>query len=194
LESIQLDVRLVAATNRDLEAEVKAGRFRADLYYRLNVTRLDLPPLRQRPDDVEALVLHFFKEACTEFGKALPLPSADLLLALRGLPWPGNVRELKNAVERMVIHANGPLSLASLPAEYVAQRRGPATAPAGAAVSAPSSAPAAPAGLSPAEEAERAKILSLLEQHRWNKAQVARELGVSKPTFFKRLHKYGLMD
>jgi DNA-binding NtrC family response regulator len=189
LESIQLDVRLVAATNRDLEAEVKAGRFRADLYYRLNVTRIDLPPLRQRPDDVEALVLHFFKEACTEFGKALPLPSPDLLQALRGLPWPGNVRELKNAVERMIIHANGPLNLASLPAEYATQRR---SAPKQEAASA--SRPAAPAGLSPAEEAERLHILSLLERHRWNKAQVARELGVSKPTFFKRLHKYGLME
>jgi DNA-binding NtrC family response regulator len=191
LDTIQLDVRLVAATNRDLEAEVKAGRFRADLYYRLNVTRIDLPPLRQRPDDVEALVLHFFKEACTEFGKALPLPSADLLKALRALPWPGNVRELKNAVERMVIHANGPLTLASLPAEYAQQRREAAVAKA--VQSAPSVGPA-PAGLSPAEETEREQILALLEKLRWNKAQAARDFGVSKPTFFKRLHKYGLMD
>ena len=184
LDTVQLDFRLVAATNRDLHAEVEAGRFRADLYYRLNVSRLELPPLRQRHGDIEALALYFFREACGEFGKALPLPGKSLLDALRRLPWPGNVRELKNAVERMVIHAHGPLNLSSLPQEYLRQTAAPATAPKRAAKA------AAPS----ISGSEREQLLALLEEHRWNKAQVARVMGISKPTLFKRLHKFGLMD
>ena len=182
LDTIQLDFRLVAATNRDLQAEAQAGRFRADLYYRLNVTRLDLPPLRQRPEDIQALALYFFREACAEFGKALPLPGESLLKALQGLPWPGNVRELKNAVERMVIHAGGPLNLSHLPSEYI-QAPAPLAAPG-----------ATGRPVAGAAGDERAQLLSLLEANRWNKAQVARVMGISKPTLFKRLHKHGLMD
>ena len=106
-ETISVDVRVVAATNRDLQAEVEAGNFRQDLYYRLCVFPIDVPPLRQRRSDIVPLALHFIDLICGELGKApltLTQRGADTLLAH---DWPGNVRELKNVIERAVILSSG---------------------------------------------------------------------------------------
>jgi DNA-binding NtrC family response regulator len=107
--AIRCDVRIVAATNRDLEAEVRAGRFREDLYYRLNVIHLHLPPLRERPRDVRLLATHFFRRAAESAGRCDLVGLSEAALdAVEAHPWPGNVRELENAIERGVLLAKGP--------------------------------------------------------------------------------------
>ncbi len=114
-ETLRVDVRVIAATNRDLRAEVNAGRFREDLYYRLNVVQVSLPPLRARPDDVAALAEHFLARACSEMKRAPLRLSPEALDAMRRHPWPGNVRELANLIERCAVLAPGPeISVADL--------------------------------------------------------------------------------
>jgi len=102
----QVDVRVIAATNADLEAEVAAGRFRRDLYYRLNVFPIQLPPLRERAEDVPALAEHFLRQACRHARRAVPSVGPEALRLLRAYPWPGNVRELENELERAVALAD----------------------------------------------------------------------------------------
>jgi transcriptional regulator with GAF, ATPase, and Fis domain len=99
----QVDVRIVAATNSDLEADVKAGRFRADLFYRLNVVRIDVPPLRERPEDVALLARGFAESVAARLGRPAPPLGAETVARLRAYPWPGNVRELRNVIERGLI-------------------------------------------------------------------------------------------
>ena len=106
-EPVKVDVRVLAASNRDLEAEVKAGRFRQDLYYRLSVIQLRLPPLRERPNDVTLLATHFLQTIANENQKPMDGFSAPALAALTHYSWPGNVRELRNAIERAVVMARG---------------------------------------------------------------------------------------
>ncbi len=109
-KTLKTDVRLVAATNRNLREEVRKGRFREDLYYRLNVFPIMLVPLRERKSDLPPLAAHFLERACKEFNKPLPLMSVEALAALKAYDWPGNVRELQNVVERAVITAReGPI-------------------------------------------------------------------------------------
>jgi len=103
----KLDVRVIAATNRDLEAEVREGRFRADLFYRLNVVHLNVPPLRNRTEDIPLLVEHFLSEYCQRNFKYIESVSRDVLQILQGYAWPGNVRELENCIEKMVVMAPG---------------------------------------------------------------------------------------
>jgi two-component system response regulator HupR/HoxA len=98
----RVDVRVIAATNADLETDVAAGRFRRDLYYRLNVFPVRLPPLRERTEDIPALADHFLRQACRRARRAVPAVGPDALGLLRGYPWPGNVRELENEIERAV--------------------------------------------------------------------------------------------
>ena len=105
---IHVDVRIVAATNRDLEKGIEQGTFRQDLYYRLNVFPIRVPPLRERPDDIPMLVWSFVDEFSKSFGKPIETVSKDCMLALQRYPWPGNVRELRNVVERAVIVTTGP--------------------------------------------------------------------------------------
>ena len=107
VKTLRVDVRLIAATNRNLEHEIKEKRFREDLYYRLNVVPIHLPPLRERPEDVEPLLEHFLRRSNERLGKEVRGFSADALEALRGYSWPGNIRELENLVERMVLFASG---------------------------------------------------------------------------------------
>jgi two-component system, NtrC family, nitrogen regulation response regulator NtrX len=106
-EMIFVDVRVIAATNRDLKEEIQKGKFREDLYYRLNVIPLQVPPLRERPEDIPLLVEHFINEFCLENRKELKKITPQAVEQLRSYPWPGNVRELKNVVERMVIMTPG---------------------------------------------------------------------------------------
>ena len=115
-DEVPVDVRVVAATNRDLAVEVKAGRFREDLYYRLNVVQIDMPPLRARGDDVAVLTQHFVKKFAEEYGKAVRGATPEVQRLLRGYTFPGNVRELQNIIERAVALEQGTLlTAASLP-------------------------------------------------------------------------------
>jgi transcriptional regulator with PAS, ATPase and Fis domain len=126
-----VDVRVVAATNADLETDVAAGRFRRDLYYRLNVFPIRLPPLRDRAEDIPALADHFLREACRRARRAVPAVGMEALQLLRGYPWPGNVRELENELERAVALADDgrPLGPAQL-SERIAAGAGVGAVPA----------------------------------------------------------------
>jgi DNA-binding NtrC family response regulator len=116
--AIKIDVRIIAATNVDLPAAVSAGTFRDDLYYRLNVVHLTVPPLRDRREDIPLLVRHFIRRYNHEFGKRIEEPAPDALAALCAYHWPGNVRELQNVVERSVVLLDaGPIGLDDLPLE-----------------------------------------------------------------------------
>ncbi len=186
---IQVDVRLVAATNRDLKAMVDQGTFREDLFYRLNVVNITLPPLRERLEDLPCLLEHFLHVFAAENGKKLTgfAPEAtDLLLAYR---WPGNVRELRNCVERMVVMARGDrLTLKDVPADIrnaVAQalhEPGPDT-----------DAPAAARTLD-IDANERELIVRALQQTGGNRTEAARFLGISRRTLHRKLHTYHLED
>ena len=115
-KEVPVDVRVIAATNRNLASDVREGLFREDLYYRLNVLSLELPPLRDRPQDIPILVMHFLRKYASEFGKPLPEVAADALQRLLEHRWSGNVRELENVIERAVALAEGPrITVADLP-------------------------------------------------------------------------------
>ena len=105
--SLPVDVRVISATNRNLLADVKSGRFREDLFYRLHVFPVSIPPLRQRSEDIPDLVRHFLARFCAEEGKTIKTVSGDAMSLLRGFRWPGNVRQLENAVFRAVVLADG---------------------------------------------------------------------------------------
>ena len=127
-DEIPVDFRLLAATNRDLEGEVAAGRFRRDLYYRLKVVTIALPPLRRRVEDIPILVGHFVERFNRDLGRHVRGVAPQLLAVLRSQPWPGNVRELRNVVENMVLFCRGDeLTLGDLPPEY--RELGPLDAP-----------------------------------------------------------------
>ncbi len=177
-QPVSVDVRVVAATNRDLRAEVSAGRFREELYFRLNVVELHVPPLRQRPDDIPELVRHFLRELAPD--RELGVAEA-LIDALKGQSWPGNVRELRNACERMVVLSPGDeLSLQALPGEP----------PAGAArVDRGLTLP--PDGLS-LVDLERTVIERALHLKEGNIAETARYLRVPRHILVYRIEKYGI--
>ncbi len=176
--SMEVDVRVLAATNTDLKEAVSSGRFREDLFYRLNVFPLHVPPLRERPEDVRDLTLHFLA-AIPAPGKGPFTITEDALDALARYRWPGNVRELRNTVERMMILAEGHrLALDSVPAEV----RGASPSP-------PPGA-AADAGL-PLSEVERRHILAVLAASGGNKTRAAAVLGISLRTLYNKLAEYG---
>jgi DNA-binding NtrC family response regulator len=178
-QEIKLDVRIISATNRELDKEVKEGRFRADLYYRLNVFPVFIPPLRERPEDVRSLIEFFFKESCKSFAKTLDPLTSDVFSGLESFPWPGNTRELKNAINRMVLNAEGKkIILDDIPIEFLQTK-----------------VPFSPAGdgedLSMAE-AEKRSILKALEHTDGNRSLAARELGISRNTLLNKIKRYGL--
>ncbi|MCM2322190.1 MAG: sigma-54 dependent transcriptional regulator [Oligoflexia bacterium] len=130
VNTIKVDVRIITATNKDLEAEVKAGRFREDLFYRLNVVPIHLPALRERKDDVDLLVRFFLQQFNTKLQKAITGLTAETLQALRHYPWPGNIRQLENVLERMVLMAEGPvLQFGDLPEEVSGGAPAPSSLP-----------------------------------------------------------------
>ncbi|MGC8605575.1 MAG: helix-turn-helix domain-containing protein, partial [Desulfomonilaceae bacterium] len=104
---IRVDVRLIAATNKDLRSQVEAGLFRSDLFFRLNVVHVTLPPLRQRMTDIPLLITYFLKKSCERLGKAIPEISPETMAALCSYSWPGNVRELENAIEYAILMSRG---------------------------------------------------------------------------------------
>jgi DNA-binding NtrC family response regulator len=176
---IRVDIRVIAATNRNLEEAVKGGRFREDLYYRLNVVRLRLPPLRERPEDIPMLAEHFLRKYCAETGKAIPGISAEAMELLKTLPWPGNVRELENAIERaVVLGAGAEISLVDLGLRTI-----------GGAASSP---PSAELSIEPfhegVEDFKRELIRRALEQAKGNQTRAAEMLGLQR-TYLSRLLK-----
>jgi two-component system response regulator HydG len=182
-ETVEVDVRLVSATNRDLAAMVKEGRFREDLYYRLDVVPIHLPPLRERPGDVEELARHFLAHAAPRLGRAVNGFSPEALELLRRHRWPGNVRELENVIEQALVFAEGELvTAAELPQ---ALRRTPA--PTGLPV------PTGDRSLTEIlEELERQLILAAYEKAKGVKAETARLLGIKPSALYYKLEKYGI--
>jgi two-component system response regulator AtoC len=177
-----VDVRFIAATNRDLEAEVAAGRFRRDLYFRLAGVVLELPPLRQRPVEIEALARQFLAEASARLGAETPSLTPAALDALRAHAWPGNVRELRNVVERAVLVGHdGLVDAADLGLRTTADEE-PASV----------EAPAEAALSSEMADLERRRIVDALESCAGNQSRAAALLGMPRRTFVKRLEKYGI--
>ncbi len=172
-KSIKVDVRLLAATHRDLTAEVKAGRFREDLLYRLKVVHLHVPALRERPEDIAVLARHFFARASRSFGVPAIAPTPAHLERLVAWPWPGNVRELENVIEGAIaLSADGTVDLAMLPSEV-------------------SSAEPAHAGLKEKVEAlERGLIFAAMDAAKGNVSEAARQLRIGRATLHDKLAKY----
>jgi DNA-binding NtrC family response regulator len=180
--SVAIDVRIVAATHRDLAAEVAARTFREDLFYRLNVIPVHLPPLRERPDDILPLAAHFLIAAANLAGPARTL-SGDAERRLLAHAWPGNVRELKNAMERVAALARGPLVTADDLAFLTAPRAGVSEIPA-ALLDLP-----LPQAI---EWLERAAIERALQQSAGNRAEAARRLGISRQSLYTKIAAYKL--
>ena len=170
-KAVPVDIRLICATNRDLEAMVRQGTFRQDLYFRINVFHLHLPPLRERTDDIGPLAEQFVSTFATRYHRHAAGIAPDALTRLQSHRWSGNVRELQNVIERAVIMSDSPLLQPQdieLPA---AQSDTPA---------------------SPLEAAEEQTIRTALARHGGNLTLVAKELGISRPTLYARLKKYGI--
>lgn len=183
--TLKVDVRLVAATNKDLLLEIEAGRFREDLFYRLNVVTLKIPPLRERQEDIPLLAQHFAKEFARKNQKPVKGFTPQAMDRLLKYDWPGNIRELMNAVERAVVLSRSDylgdeefvLVFRARPEEERSERveaKGTANLP--------------------LEEVEKTTILNTLEAAGGNKSETARRLGITRRTLHKKLKKYGLMD
>jgi DNA-binding NtrC family response regulator len=181
-EVLDVDFRLIAATNRDLKAEVESGRFREDLYYRLKVVTLEIPPLRRRPGDIPLLAEHFLRVYCEEHGRPPKRLSPEAVEVLRRYPWPGNVRELKNLIESTVIfHQGDEITLSDLPAEL---QESAAVSAHGAPVQPPSGQPRTMA------EIERQAILETLERTEGHRAKAADMLEIGLRTLQRKLKEY----
>jgi len=182
-----VDVRIIAATNRELEDEVTAGRFRQDLYYRLSVFPIDLPPLRDRGEDVPTLAQHFLEQSARKLGVAAPRLSSTQVKELQSYDWPGNVRELQNIIERAVIRSgNGHLDLGLARAAAAGTR--PPRKPASVATE-------APASLNDLKEHERSLILDALTKTRgkiYGHNGAASLLGLKPTTLSSKVHRMGL--
>ncbi|RUA00836.1 MAG: sigma-54-dependent Fis family transcriptional regulator, partial [Deltaproteobacteria bacterium] len=161
---VKVDVRVIAATNKDLTKEIAAGGFRQDLYYRLKVVELNLPPLRSRLDDIPLLVDHFRKKFNTKFGKKMTAVSSDVRDVFMQYNWPGNIRELEHALEHAAILCRGnTITIDHLPAEL---KR---------------------AAIEPDAGDERRLILHALEETRWNKTEAAHLLGISRQSLYRKI-------
>jgi two-component system nitrogen regulation response regulator NtrX len=185
-----VDVRVIAATNKDLPAEIRAGRFREDLYFRLNVIPFHVPPLRERREDVPLLVRHFVQVLCAEHGRRPREVAQDAVEVLARLPWPGNVRELRNILERLVIMTPGErIERRQLPESLIAP---PGEPPAG---ESPGAAVAAlDATLVAArEEFERRYILQRYHECGGNMSRTAEALGVERSNLYRKMKAFGLL-
>lgn len=219
-QTIAVDVRIVAATHQDLEGLIRAGKFREDLFYRLNVIPIRAPSLRERKEDIFELAVHFLGRHAERIGRAVGHIDDEAVEALIAHDWPGNIRELENVIERAVVLSEGPaLTLDDLPSEVSRpgpRRRSPAPAPASPrsrprrSLPAPPSLPALegpassralavptldePPGDPEADEFERHRLLDALAEARGNKSEAARLLGLPRSTFFSKLKKHGIAD
>ncbi len=183
-KTIQVDVRVLAATNKELESEIAAGRFREDLFYRLNVVPIAVPPLRERREDIDQLVIHFLRQFAARDGLPARDITNDALRRLSELEWPGNVRELRNTMERLVILANAS-TISAADVERLVGRRS-----------------AEPAGLGNLvdcatfeefkQAAERAFLQAKLRAFDWNVSETARALDMPRSNLYKKIERYGL--
>ncbi len=182
-EAVPIDVRIIAATNRDLEEEIRRGSFRSDLYYRLNVITLHLPPLRSRADDIPLLADFFLQRYASSRGNTPPRLDSDALAALQRYDWPGNVRELENALERAAIlsESAGEIGVEALPARITTPRAQPLVA---------DNLPPNPQ----LEIIERAYIHWVLQAEGGNKTRTAEVLGIDPSTLYRKLIRYGLQE
>jgi DNA-binding NtrC family response regulator len=197
---IKVDIRVIAATNRELAEEVAAGRFREDLYYRLNVIHIHMPPLRERMDDVPLLVEHFLSKYRWR-PEAIPTTiSEDAMARLMAHDWPGNVRELENAIERAVVLSRGapimvehfPLTDASALTASRAQRRRAGERADDAAGDGVGGNGASISFKEAVESLEKRLIAEALERHGGNRSKAAEELGIYRRLLYAKIREYGL--
>ncbi len=192
--SVEVDVRIISATNKDLEAEVREGRFRQDLYYRICVYPIHLPPLRDRREDIPVLVGHFLQRFNAKMPRRRQIRSVahDALRALESYDWPGNVRELENVLERSMLNADdGVLRLHNLPSHLqhtFQETRGTGTALSW------KQALAHATEVPPLEEIEREALKLALKLTKNNVTAAASRLGIGRTTFYRKMRRYGLMD
>ena len=203
--SKKINVRFIAATNRDLRKEVEAGRFRQDLFFRLDGLTLTLPPLRERPGEIEALVQYFLSACSRQMARSEPRVSAAVLDLLKSYAWPGNVRELRNVVERAVVLCMGPsIELEHLPQSVLSTTErapsGPPVRPISGTSSAPPTAPgsttapgtSAPRLKNELRALEKLRVLEALERCGGNQTRAAELLGVSRRTLVSWLGEFGI--
>jgi two-component system nitrogen regulation response regulator NtrX len=181
---VQVDVRVLAATNKDLQEEIAAGRFREDLFYRLNVVPLHVPPLRERRDDVPLLAQYFVDLLSRREGAPMRVLDASAIEALTQMEWPGNVRELRNTIERLLILASGPRVTAADVSRLTGAR--------------PSDSASLGTLLDIAtfeafkDAAERAYLLHKLRDFEWNVSETARALDMPRSNLYKKIERYAL--
>lgn len=181
VKTIKVDVRILAATNRDLQADIQAGKFRADLFYRLNVVPIRVPPLRERREDIAPLLNHFLKRIASQCGKRVAQVLPEVETAFTRYDWPGNIRELENAVERMVLMSDGVL----IGPEFIpAELRGPAMNNAGSSFKERLD--------DIISTSEKQMILDALSKTEQNRTRAAEILGISRRTLQNKLKEYGL--
>lgn len=181
-KTIKVDVRVVAATNKDLKAEVQKGTFREDLYFRLNVVPIIMPPLRQRKTDIPLLVQHFIKQCCEESALKKKSFSDPAIQTMADYDWPGNIRELRNVVERMMILGAGdvvqsdelPIAVTKTEAAYVKNVAGNKSLK------------------DLKEEVERSHIMAVMEKNSWNVTRAAQELDIERTNLHKKLKYYNI--
>ncbi|HEU4436163.1 MAG TPA: sigma-54 dependent transcriptional regulator, partial [candidate division Zixibacteria bacterium] len=178
--TVKIDVRFLAATHQNLEEQVKAKTFREDLYYRLNVVSIKIPPLRERREDIAVLTEHFIRKFSSQMGKPFPILSRDAFEAMLAYGWPGNVRELENALERAVLLARGE----QIDTEDLKLKTEPS-----AAVASPSD-----DSLEPLEEVEKRHIQKVLESVGWNFSRAAEVLGIHRNTLRLKIREYGISE
>jgi DNA-binding NtrC family response regulator len=182
-QRIRVDIRIVAATNRDLTREVAGGRLREDLYYRLAGVEIRVPPLRQRQEDVAPLARHFLQRAVRQAGRGPTAISPDAMATLAAYRWPGNVRELRNLMDRIALSVRSPtLERSHLPADVLQGAPAAAASPV-------DEATAAPASL---KELERAQIQKVLDEEGWHHGRAATRLGLAPRTLYRKIRAYGL--
>ncbi|MGE4620436.1 MAG: sigma 54-interacting transcriptional regulator, partial [Planctomycetota bacterium] len=184
-ETVKVDVRIVSATNQRLGEMVRDGRFREDLYYRLNVLTAHLPALRERREDIPLLVDHFIDLACSRLGLDRPKLDPRALYALYHSPWPGNVRQLENEVERLVALSGDVITPESISPSVLSHRPGSTDRE-------PMRGTLRELVAEATEGLERQVLAATLQENNWNKSQTSRQLGISRPTLDQKIDKYDL--
>ena len=179
-ETIKVDLRIISATNRNLEEAVKEGIFRDDLFYRLNVVTIPLPPLRERREDISLLASHFLEKYITSYKKDIKRISPDVMKIFMVYEWPGNVRELENTIERaVVLEKTKTITTRTLPQQLQIQKLEELNSGSKSLVAS-------------IEKAEAEKIEQVLHQTEWRKAEAAQILGISRKTLWEKIKKYNI--
>ena len=199
-KTFRVDVRVIAATNKDLLQEIQAGRFREDLYFRLNVVPITCPPLRERREDIPSLIEHFVETFSRENNYRIRRFTPEATKQLLARPWRGNVRELRNAVERLLIMATGD-TIELRHVDEIDEPAGNRVAPSGAPVGAGSPAPSPGRSLGPdpsdfstlqqyREAAEKLFIVKKLKEYRWNISRMAKAIETPRSNLYKKMEQY----